>query len=162
MAWLRHPALLWASRLLLGAVFLYAAWYKITDLPAFAKSIDNYGMVPAGLLPLLATVLAGVEVVTGLALITGLWRRGAALIVSGMLLMFVVAIGVAYARGKSIECGCFTADLSVEKADAIRSHMVRRIVEDLGLLLLGVNLFVQELGPPRAPSTPAAEASRAV
>lgn len=162
MAWLRHPALLWASRLLLGVVFLYAAWYKITDLPAFAKSIDNYGMVPTGLLPLLATVLAGVEVVTGLALITGLWRKGAALIVSGMLLMFIVAIGAAYARGKSIDCGCFTADMSAEKADAVRAHMLRRIAEDVGMLLLGVNLFVQDLGPPRAaPSTPAPEASRA-
>ncbi|GMV38356.1 MAG: hypothetical protein AMXMBFR64_00720 [Myxococcales bacterium] len=151
MAWLRHPALLWASRLLLGAVFLYAAWYKITDLPGFAANINNYGMVPIGLLPLFATVLAGVEVVTGLALVTGVWRKGAALVVSAMLLMFIVAIGVAYARGKSIDCGCFTAEMSAEKAGEVRAHMLRRIVEDVGMLALGLNLFVQDLTSPRVP-----------
>lgn len=160
MAWLRHPALLWVSRILLGAVFLYAAWYKITDLPAFAKSIDNYGMLPQGLLPVTATVLAGIEVVTGLALVTGVWRKGAALIVTGMLALFVAAIGTAYLRGKSIECGCFTADLSVEKAGEVRAHMVRRIVEDLGLLALGVNLLLQELGGGSAART--LEATHAV
>lgn len=160
MAWLRHPALLWASRILLGAVFLYAAWYKITDLPAFAKSIHNYGMVPEGLLPLFATVLAGVEVVTGLALVTGVWRKGAALVVSGMLVMFIVAIAAAYVRGKSIECGCFTAEMSAEKAGEVRAHMLRRIVEDVGMLLLGVNLLLQERG--EAGASAPLEARRAI
>ena len=30
--------------------------------------------------------------------------------------MFIIALGAAYLRGLSIECGCFTADLSPEKA----------------------------------------------
>jgi uncharacterized membrane protein YphA (DoxX/SURF4 family) len=153
MAFLRHPALLWASRVLLGVVFLWAAWYKITDLPAFAANIGNYGIVPKSLLPLFATVLAGVEVVTGLTLVTGVWRKGAALVVSGMLVMFIVALTAAYIQGKSIECGCFTKDLSTEKASEIRALMLRRIVEDAGLLLLSANLLWQELRTTGAPDT---------
>lgn len=145
MGILRHPVLLWASRLLLGVVFLWAAWYKITDLPAFATSIGYYGMVPKPLLPLFATVLAGVEVVTGLALVTGVYRKGAALVVSGMLLVFVVAIATAYVRGKSIECGCFTANLGLAEAEAVRTHMLTRLVEDVAMLLVAINLYLQEL-----------------
>ena len=75
---LSHPAVLWVSRWLLGSVFLYAAYSKITDLAGFAKSISHYDMVPVALIPLFATILAGVEVSAGLTLLTGLWRRGTA------------------------------------------------------------------------------------
>ena len=141
---LSHPMFLWGSRWLLGAVFLVAAWYKITDLVDFAQNISNYDMIPLALLPAFATILAGVEVSTGLALMTGLWRKGSALVVSLMLIMFIIAIAAAYARGLSIDCGCFTADMTAEKAADIRGHMVERLVQDIGLLALSLNLLLRE------------------
>ena len=54
---LSHPMFLWGSRWLLGAVFLVAAWYKITDLVDFAQNISNYDMIPLALLPAFATLL---------------------------------------------------------------------------------------------------------
>ena len=145
---LSHPVVLWGSRWLLGIVFLVAAWYKITDLVDFGRSISYYDMVPMGLIPLFATVLAGVEVSTGLALITGLWRKGSALIVSAMLVMFIIAIAAAYVRGLSIDCGCFTGDMSPEKAGDIRAHMVERLLQDIGMLVLSLNLLFQEVKRP--------------
>ena len=145
---LAHPVVLWGSRWLLGIVFLVAAWYKITDLVEFGRSISYYDMVPMGLIPLFATVLAGVEVSTGLALITGLWRKGSALIVSAMLVMFIIAIAAAYVRGLSIDCGCFTGDMSPEKAGDIRAHMVERLLQDIGMLVLSLNLLFQEVKRP--------------
>ena len=145
---LSHPVVLWGSRWLLGAVFLVAAWYKITDLVEFGRSISYYDMVPMGLIPLFATVLAGVEVSTGIALVTGLWRKGSSLIVSAMLVMFIIAIAAAYFRGLSIDCGCFTGDMSPEKASDIRAHMVERLVQDVGMLLLSLNLLFQEVRRP--------------
>ena len=145
---LAHPVVLWGSRWLLGAVFLVAAWYKITDLVEFGRSISYYDMVPMGLIPLFATVLAGVEVSTGVALVTGLWRKGSALIVSAMLVMFIIAIAAAYVRGLSIDCGCFTGDMSPEKASDIRAHMVERLLQDVGMLALSLNLLFQEAKRP--------------
>ena len=145
---LAHPVVLWGSRWLLGAVFLVAAWYKITDLVEFGRSISYYDMVPMGLIPLFATVLAGVEVSTGVALVTGLWRKGSALIVSAMLIMFIIAIAAAYVRGLSIDCGCFTGDMSPEKASDIRAHMVERLLQDVGMLALSLNLLFQEAKRP--------------
>ena len=141
---LQHPLVLWACRLTLAGVFLVAAWYKITDLEAFALSISHYDMIPRPLLPLFTVLLAGVEVSAGLTLLTGLWRRGTAVVTGGMLVMFIIALATAYIRGLSIECGCFTADLSAEKASELRSQMLTRIVQDLGLLALALNIFVNE------------------
>ena len=144
---LDHPYFLWASRWLLAGVFLVAAWYKITDLPAFASAIKNYDMVPVTWLPFFATGLAGLEAVVGLTLLFGLWRRGSGLWVSLMLLMFIGAIATAYLRGLSIECGCFTAELSVERASEIRNHMLLRLAEDVGMLLLSLNLWRSDSRP---------------
>ena len=141
---LSHPIFLWGSRWLLGAVFLVAAWYKITDLVDFAQNISYYDMIPLALLPAFAILLAGIEVSTGLALVTGLWRKGTALVVSLMLVMFIIAIAAAYIRGLSIDCGCFTADMTAEKAEDIRSHMLERLVQDVGLLALSLNLLFRE------------------
>lgn len=137
------PWLLWGSRLLLGAVFLYAAWPKVMDQATFAAAIHNYKMVPASLIPLFATTLAGFELVVAIALIGGVWRKGAGVAVTGMLVMFIVALTIAYFQGRSIDCGCFLSELSEQRAADIRGHMVRRILEDLGMLVLAVNLTSQ-------------------
>jgi len=142
--YLAHPVVLWGSRWLLGAVFLIASWYKITDLIDFGRSISYYDMIPLALLPGFTVLLAGVEVSTGLALVTGMWRKGSALIVTLMLIMFIIAIGTAYARGLSIDCGCFTADMTAAKAEDIRSNMVERLLQDVALLALSLNLLIQE------------------
>ena len=140
---LSSPWLLWPSRLLLGAVFLWAAMPKILDQAAFANSILLYGQAPEALIPFFATSLAGIELVTALALISGLWRKGAAISVTALLVLFIAALSVAYLQGRSIDCGCFTSELSAQKASAQRAHMVRRICEDLGMLVLSVNLLVR-------------------
>jgi uncharacterized membrane protein YphA (DoxX/SURF4 family) len=132
---------LWFSRLLLGAIFLYAGLPKLMDLAGFAASIQNYALVPEGLIHVFAAFLAGLEVATGAALVTGRSRRGASLAVTGMLVMFTTAIFLAYSQGRSIDCGCFTSELSVERAGDIRDHMRMRIYQDLGMLLLAINLM---------------------
>jgi uncharacterized membrane protein YphA (DoxX/SURF4 family) len=139
--WFFGPQMALLCRLLLAAVFLAAAWPKITDLPGFAASIKHYDMVPTFLLPAFATVLAGLEVVVGLSLLLGVWRQGSTLLAALMLVMFIVAIGTAWVRGLSIECGCFTTELSLEKAESLRRHMLQRLAEDGGLLLAALLAF---------------------
>jgi uncharacterized membrane protein YphA (DoxX/SURF4 family) len=99
----------------LGAVFLYASHDKILDPPAFARIIYHYqvigpnqhvGPMPANFL---AVTLPWIEAVTGLLLITGLWRREAALVASAMLVVFIGAVGWALYQGIDVEnCGCFS------------------------------------------------------
>ncbi len=100
MKLLRHPAVHWLLALVVGGVFVYASLSKIADPQAFAKIIYHYqvigpsasfGFVPANLV---AVALPWIELIAGVLLITGLWRREAALVTAVMLAVFVVAVGV--------------------------------------------------------------------
>ncbi|MDH3746500.1 MAG: hypothetical protein OES47_15485 [Acidobacteriota bacterium] len=101
-----------AGALVLGVVFLIAAWAKAIDPVAFAEQITAEGLdflLPASLVGWGAIVL---EVVLGLALVLGL-RRKAVLWPTGVLIvLFLSLTGRAYWRflngiEETSSCGCF-------------------------------------------------------
>lgn len=94
-------------RIAIGAVFVYAGAVKIFDPVGFAVDIDNYRMMPAEAINLMAITLPWIEVVVGLLLVVGVWVKSSAWIVSLLLIMFLIAISQALARGLNIDCGCF-------------------------------------------------------
>ena len=104
------PWLVLACRLGVGGVFLFAAWDKLLHPAAFAQVIHYYHLVPAALLHPWAHLLPVLEVVLGVALVTGVMRRGAALLAAGLTVVFMIAIASALARGLDISCGCFHTD----------------------------------------------------
>lgn len=97
-------------RLIVGCVFIYASLDKLQHPDAFAQAIHNYRMVPYALLHAMAMLLPILEMVTGVALVVGLWQRGAALLTGLLTVIFMVAISVALSRGLDISCGCFHTD----------------------------------------------------
>ncbi|MCP4684511.1 MAG: DoxX family membrane protein [bacterium] len=101
-----------ASRLFVGGALIYASYYKIIEPATFAKSIWYYHMVPGYLINLMALILPWLEMLCGLALILGIWYRGAVLWSNALLLIFIVALASTIARGLSIDCGCFKAGKS--------------------------------------------------
>lgn len=110
---LRHPRVYLLLRLLLGAVFVYASLDKIWSPDAFAKIVYQWqvvGPVPSNLV---AVTLPWVELVAGLLLVAGVWKRESALVIALMLVVFIVAAASVMARGIDVEnCGC----VSVAKA----------------------------------------------
>ncbi len=68
------------SRLLVGGMFIYAAYYKVIDPAAFAKSIWYYHLVWGKLINLMALVMPWIELTIGVALILGFWVKGATLV----------------------------------------------------------------------------------
>ena len=158
MRLLRHPAIHWLLAIIVGGVFVYASLSKIEDPQAFAKIIYHYqvigpsaslGFVPANLT---AVVLPWIELIAGVMLIVGLWRREAAIVTAVMLVVFVAAVGSTLARGIDIQnCGCFALD------ESGRSAGWKLIAGDLALLAAAL---VVALVPPRAPE-PVAEPSPA-
>ncbi len=99
--------LLLASRLFLAGVFLWAAATKLPDMAAFATDVANYRLLPAPLVPWAASAVVGAEVAIGLALLSGLWLRAAALAGAALLALFTVGLSQALARGIDLSCGCF-------------------------------------------------------
>ena len=100
---------------LVGGVFIFAGLTKIVGLQPFhwidpmefARDIDNYKMLPWQPSVWLALYLPWLEILCGLALITRILFRGAVFIVTGLMIVFIVASIVAKARGLDVSCGCF-------------------------------------------------------
>lgn len=123
------------SRLVIGGMFVYAAFYKVIEPAAFAKSIWFYHLVPGKWINLIAIVLPWLEVVCGIAVIIGFWHRGAALWSNIMLIVFIAALASTIARGISIDCGCFRA------AQSATSSAWNSLIFDLVALVFGVQLL---------------------
>lgn len=114
------------SRLIIGVTFIYAAYYKITDPYTFAKSIWYYHLVPGEVINLMALILPWVEFLCGLALILGLFYKGAVVLVNAMTVIFIVALGSTIVRGIDVECGCFKA--STASGDAAWKNLTFNLV----------------------------------
>ncbi len=133
---LTHSWLTIRVQLALGVIFIVAAVPKIVDPPSFAHMIYNYRLVPAQLINILALAMPWVELLAGLALILGVWRRAALLLIGAMLVVFIVAVGINLARGNAIDCGCFNvADAGKSREERIYDMKVL-IWRDLGMLLM--------------------------
>lgn len=123
-------------RFLLGGVFIYASIYKIADPSSFALSIWYYHMVPGGIINLMALILPWMELLCGLALIAGIWYRGAIFWVTIMLVIFIAALTSAVSRGLSIDCGCF------KQGGAGTSAAWRSLLLDIGLFVVAMQLWL--------------------
>ncbi len=110
LTWRGHGWIALALRLYLGGVFLVACWHKILYPATFALDVATYQILPLGLVNLQAVVLPWVELAAGLMLVVGLRTRAAALLVNGMMVMFIVALAVALGRGLDMGCGCFASE----------------------------------------------------
>lgn len=134
--YLTHPWLTIRVQLALGAIFVAAALPKIIDPPSFAHMIYNYRILPGGLINISSLVMPWAELLCGLALILGVWRKAALSIIGTMLVVFIIAISINLARGNAIDCGCF----DVSKANLTREQRLGDmnfvILRDIGLLLM--------------------------
>jgi thiol-disulfide isomerase/thioredoxin len=93
-------------RLMLSAVFGVASVTKLLDQPGTREAVTNFG-APRSFSPSVAVVLPTIELAIAVGLLftaTAWWSALAALFVLGV---FVVAISVNLARGKTHECHCF-------------------------------------------------------
>lgn len=121
-----------------------AALPKIADPPAFAHLIYNYRLLPGGLVNALALVLPWVELLAGLALILGVWKKEAAVVAAVLLLVFIVAIGINLARGHAVDCGCFDVRSAGKSRDELLAEMKWVLLRDVGLLLLAAQVLAAE------------------
>lgn len=120
-------------RLGIGGLFVYSALAKIDDPGVFADAVRRYEMLPEWSLGMFALALPMLELIAGAALVLSRWTREAALVVACMLAMFIVALGVALARGLEIDCGCF----GVPSVGG-RAEMYIALVRDIVLLVPAV------------------------
>ena len=123
------------ARIVLGALFMYASFDKMAHPEAFADIIDNYHILPIQLVNPLAIFLPWLEFITGFLLIINKWVKGALLIYSTLLVIFIIALSQALIRGLDISCGCF----SVQSSST--SDIWLRIISDIVMLFFSIQLY---------------------
>lgn len=100
--------LLIAGRLILGAIFVYAAYAKMkAPWIEFAGSLNAFQILPESALEPVAKGLPWCELALGMALISGIWQKWFALIASLLLAFFFSVMLRSYIVGLKIDCGCF-------------------------------------------------------
>jgi len=106
----RRRILFLATRIILGAIFVYASVDKILHPAAFAEAVYNYQILPDSFINLTAILLSWLELILGACLIAGVWLPGAVMIANVLLVVFVGALLFNLARGLDIHCGCFSTE----------------------------------------------------
>ncbi|MFI5778669.1 MauE/DoxX family redox-associated membrane protein [Nocardia sp. NPDC051570] len=99
-----------AARLLLAAVFLRAGIWKAAQSAEFVRALGEYRLLPRVIVPVAARGLIGIEIICGLALISGAFVSAAAYCCVVLLIAFTAAIGINLVRGRAISCGCGGSD----------------------------------------------------
>lgn len=98
----------WVACLVLAGVFIAAAFPKIATPGLFALAIYQYEILPDVLVNLVAIYLPWLEISCAAALaVLPAARRGALLLVAGMLMAFTLALALTVLRGNPVPCGCF-------------------------------------------------------
>ena len=93
--------------LLLAGVFLFAGSLKAWRPYQLAWDIFSYEILPYSAAAALAIYLPWVEILAGAGLFIPRARWGALATLLGLLVVFMLALGWAWARGLDISCGCF-------------------------------------------------------
>ncbi len=95
------------ARLGLGAVLIYAGAVKIPRPLTSERAVQAYEIFPMDLAGYIGIALPYLEVVLGVLLVLGLFTRVTAALSTLLMVAFIIGISQAWARGLTIDCGCF-------------------------------------------------------
>ena len=128
-------------RLILGGVLFVAGAVKVSDPYGSATSVRAYQMLPVDLANLLGFTLPFIEIVIGAFLIAGVWVRVMASVGAILMVAFIIAIGQAWARGISLDCGCFGKGGLLDTEELPTLSYTLEILGDIGLAAIGIYLY---------------------
>jgi len=138
-----QPWLTLLARLILGAVLLVAGALKVPNLPKSAMAVRAYEMLPIPIANFLGYTLPWIEIGLGLLLIVGVTVKISGALGALTMLAFIIAIAQAWARGLSIDCGCFGGGGTIDPED---TKYLSEIIRDIGLVGLGIFLYLYPKG----------------
>ena len=121
------------ARLILGGVLFVAGYLKVGATEKSQMAVRAYEMLPISVANTLGLVLPFVEVAIGALLILGSLTRVMAALGGFTMVIFIIAISQAWARGLNIDCGCFGGGGAVEPG---QTKYLQEILRDAGLAFL--------------------------
>ena len=121
-------------------MFVVSGTLKAVDPAQTRIAVRAYELLPPNLVGPVATALPLVELALGTLLLVGAFTRWVALGSGVLLVVLMTAVAQAWARGLSIDCGCFGGGGAVAKGD---TRYPQELARDVGTWLLALWLVVR-------------------
>ena len=128
------------ARLGLAAVWLVSGLLKAMDPDQTYVAVRAYDVLPDAGVEVVAALLPWVELALGVLLLAGVGTRLVAALSAVLLVVFVAGVAQAWARGLSIDCGCFGGGGAVEPGE---TTYLQELLRDAGFLLMAGWLVVR-------------------
>ena len=124
------------ARVVVGLVWVVAGVLKLPDPNENVRAVRAYELLPESVVPVVGHALPVLEILVGVCLLLGLMTRVAAVVSVVLLAAFVIGISSVWARGLSIDCGCFGGGAG--PAANAQAQYPWELARDVGLLLLSL------------------------
>lgn len=128
------------ARLIVGVVLIWAGALKVTSPAVSARAVNAFQILPYDVARYVGYALPLVELLIGLLLVIGLFTRVAAVVGGLLMVAFIIGIASAWARGLSIDCGCFGGGGTIA---ASQTQYPLDILRDLGVAACAAWLVVR-------------------
>ncbi len=127
-------------RLALAVILGTAGYAKFSEAEGLQKvAVASYRILPQSMVAPVAIGLPVLEMALAAMILVGFATRAMAICVGLLFIVFIAGIISVWARGLSIDCGCFGGGGTVAKG---QTHYLREIFRDLGFLVLAAWLMV--------------------
>ena len=126
-----------AARLILGGTLIVAGYLKFDELDKSQMAVRAYELLPIPLANFMGVFLPFFELAVGILLVLGAATRISALASGLLMFAFMIGISQAWARGLSIDCGCFGGGGQVAPGEA---DYLTPLLRDTGLTILAIYL----------------------
>ncbi len=119
-------------------MLIYAGSTKIGHPLTAQRAVQAYELLPDGLANTIGLALPFLEVILGVLLVLGLFTRPAAIAGTLLMVVFILGISQAWARGLTIDCGCFGGGGEI---GATETKYPQEIARDVAFALAGAWLW---------------------
>ncbi|MDN3351037.1 MauE/DoxX family redox-associated membrane protein [Actinomadura sp. DC4] len=138
--WRQQEWITLVVRVALATILATAGYAKFSEAEGLQKvAVSSYRILPQGMVTPVALGLPVLEMALAALILLGFATRVMAVCVGLLFIVFIAGIISVWARGLSIDCGCFGGGGAVTKG---QTHYLREIFRDLGFLVLAAWLMV--------------------
>jgi uncharacterized membrane protein YphA (DoxX/SURF4 family) len=127
-------------RIALAIIFLISGGVKAADSDQTWVAVQAYQLLPKDGVGVVAGILPWFELALGVLLLIGLGVRICAVISAAVFIGFIAAVSQAWARGLSIDCGCFGGGGAVAPD---QTSYGMELLRDAGFVVMAVWLAVK-------------------